>query len=289
MASSSGPSRPIPIGEPAVTDEAADTQPPAASSSTSDALRPTQDTCPWRTRDLCHQECSRFFDCPSHILERRNSTSDAGHEPTALHGSPATGTGALGPEREASNDPMSHFRMPDGQRTEGMAPRWDTVAPGPVETPLPTWSGNLSGSATLDNGQMSIPSRTSSTMQTNGGASRPGSSPRSQSHDTPNPLLDMSRDRHMTAHAPSAPDEYRGSSSRTTRMEQPSEGGRVRPQTQTHEEAGDGGSTECMLPRWQPDAEVTYCPICHTQFSIFARKHHCRFAALDMPGLLDRD
>ncbi|KAF4505307.1 hypothetical protein G6O67_007271 [Ophiocordyceps sinensis] len=80
----------------------------------------------------------------------------------------------------------------------------------------------------------------------------------------------------MTAHAPSAPDEYRGSSSRTTRMEQPSEGGRVRPQTQTHEEAGDGGSTECMLPRWQPDAEVTYCPICHTQFSIFARKHHCR-------------
>lgn len=31
------------------------------------------------------------------------------------------------------------------------------------------------------------------------------------------------------------------------------------------------------LPRWQPDAEVTYCPICHTQFSFFIRKHHCRF------------
>ncbi|KAH8905163.1 FYVE-domain-containing protein [Coniochaeta sp. PMI_546] len=30
------------------------------------------------------------------------------------------------------------------------------------------------------------------------------------------------------------------------------------------------------LPRWQPDAEVTYCPICHTQFSFFIRKHHCR-------------
>lgn len=30
------------------------------------------------------------------------------------------------------------------------------------------------------------------------------------------------------------------------------------------------------LPRWQPDAEVTYCPICHTQFSFFVRKHHCR-------------
>lgn len=29
-------------------------------------------------------------------------------------------------------------------------------------------------------------------------------------------------------------------------------------------------------PRWQPDAEVTYCPICLTQFSFFIRKHHCR-------------
>lgn len=32
-----------------------------------------------------------------------------------------------------------------------------------------------------------------------------------------------------------------------------------------------------ILPRWQPDAEVTYCPICRTQFSFFVRKHHCRF------------
>ncbi|KAK5663368.1 hypothetical protein OQA88_3796 [Cercophora sp. LCS_1] len=33
---------------------------------------------------------------------------------------------------------------------------------------------------------------------------------------------------------------------------------------------------EFVVPRWQPDAEATYCPICHTQFSIFVRKHHCR-------------
>ncbi|KAK2072824.1 hypothetical protein P8C59_007155 [Phyllachora maydis] len=33
---------------------------------------------------------------------------------------------------------------------------------------------------------------------------------------------------------------------------------------------------DMTLPYWQPDAEVTYCPICHTQFSIFVRKHHCR-------------
>jgi hypothetical protein len=32
-----------------------------------------------------------------------------------------------------------------------------------------------------------------------------------------------------------------------------------------------------VLPRWQSDAEVTYCPICKSQFSIFVRKHHCRY------------
>lgn len=35
--------------------------------------------------------------------------------------------------------------------------------------------------------------------------------------------------------------------------------------------------SEVVLPRWQPDAEVTFCPICRTQFSVFIRKHHCRY------------
>ncbi|KAI9672366.1 MAG: hypothetical protein M1817_003388 [Caeruleum heppii] len=35
-------------------------------------------------------------------------------------------------------------------------------------------------------------------------------------------------------------------------------------------------SREIILPRWQPDDEVTNCPICGTRFTFWHRKHHCR-------------
>ncbi|KZF22463.1 hypothetical protein L228DRAFT_268926 [Xylona heveae TC161] len=31
-----------------------------------------------------------------------------------------------------------------------------------------------------------------------------------------------------------------------------------------------------VLPRWQPDSEVSTCPICNTPFTFWYRKHHCR-------------
>lgn len=40
----------------------------------------------------------------------------------------------------------------------------------------------------------------------------------------------------------------------------------------THSRSG----REITLPRWQPDSEVTSCPICSTSFSFWFRKHHCR-------------
>ena len=31
-----------------------------------------------------------------------------------------------------------------------------------------------------------------------------------------------------------------------------------------------------IVPRWQPDHEVSECPICHRQFGFLFRRHHCR-------------
>lgn len=33
---------------------------------------------------------------------------------------------------------------------------------------------------------------------------------------------------------------------------------------------------QSILPRWQPDSEVSECPICSRQFTFWFRKHHCR-------------
>ncbi|EEP76830.1 predicted protein [Uncinocarpus reesii 1704] len=34
--------------------------------------------------------------------------------------------------------------------------------------------------------------------------------------------------------------------------------------------------TDYQLPKWQPDSEVSQCPICGLTFSFWCRKHHCR-------------
>lgn len=31
-----------------------------------------------------------------------------------------------------------------------------------------------------------------------------------------------------------------------------------------------------VVPRWQPDSEVSECPICHRPFTLWFRRHHCR-------------
>lgn len=63
--------------------------------------------------------------------------------------------------------------------------------------------------------------------------------------------------------------------------------------SQTRQREERRARSEVIVPRWQPDAEVTICPICGTQFSkhlsgtccrshtysitgFFVRKHHCR-------------
>lgn len=44
----------------------------------------------------------------------------------------------------------------------------------------------------------------------------------------------------------------------------------------SNEGAPNHRNRDIRLPRWQPDAEASKCPICSTIFSLWYRKHHCR-------------
>ena len=45
-------------------------------------------------------------------------------------------------------------------------------------------------------------------------------------------------------------------------------------------------SSDIVLPPWQPDAEVTHCPVCSRQFTFWYRKHHCRYVAITLSHAL---
>jgi hypothetical protein len=66
------------------------------------------------------------------------------------------------------------------------------------------------------------------------------------------------------------PEEGPGQSVSWANLELPSHG------------AGDGSrlgrrQNEVSIPKWQPDAEISYCPVCGNQFNFWYRKHHCRY------------
>ena len=68
-----------------------------------------------------------------------------------------------------------------------------------------------------------------------------------------------------------------GASSRPGNSFLPRDLNRPLPRRPSEEERGQNRpSREIVLPRWQADAGVTECPICHTMFSFWYRKHHCR-------------
>lgn len=230
--------------------------------------------CPWRTSAYDYDECSRFFDCPSHTVERRLSVdqqpggdrSEPEH-PTNVHEyAPESTEGRLGSESDA-HVPNDSRNIPHQQYQAAPA--------------------NTSSRSNNDVGVLSSSAPTSSLLFADAEASDdtqspPTPTPRANTeasrrvHDNDEDGVvdqsDLDRLGRMDIHA--AP----GTSQLGYQW-----GGFPFPTTHSRDqgfEARQFGSAvvspDFTLPRWQPDAEVTYCPICQTQFSIFVRKHHCR-------------
>jgi hypothetical protein len=230
--------------------------------------------CNYRDARFHDRECSRYFDCPTHLVERALSEGDE-------TGDSDIGDGGSG---DASSVPSSNTldvqpgelaaaTLPTGLTARGRAATdispqdeaseessGDTMD---VDTENPTQHGSATSPAIIIQGSSTPgdarPANPVELLRRISGASTLVNQPSSQR------AFQTSRELPVAPPPPPPP---------------PHSPERQRSATlfpTTARQAGRSNPAEIVLPRWQPDAEVTYCPICHTQFSIFVRKHHCRY------------
>ncbi|CRK47095.1 hypothetical protein BN1723_007353 [Verticillium longisporum] len=259
-----------------------------SSDSDSDGSYPDNDSrssssiCPYRTAEYHDRECRRFFDCPTHIVERNLSdTEDEAVDDVAMNHSdprPETQPDTVTGDHIDSRLPLAEsrgFAPVDGARIGSLPLRSNSAhdaghsetvhtlvnqQPDVASTPASEISTQLRETQDAVPSVSSIPSPEPQVAL----ADHP---PRTSSLPRPE-VIDLTRD--ATPPMPAllgSPlvarrGSERGSITSNRSQQQPAE--------------GRNGSSEIVLPRWQPDAEVTFCPICRTQFSFFVRKHHCR-------------
>ncbi|KAF7549392.1 hypothetical protein G7Z17_g6404 [Cylindrodendrum hubeiense] len=75
-----GASRPLPSGDSGAYEALVNSDSESSNSFADSEPDHNPDPCPWRTTQFHDQECSLFFDCPSHIVERSLSAAGSIHE-----------------------------------------------------------------------------------------------------------------------------------------------------------------------------------------------------------------
>ncbi|OAQ84450.1 A kinase anchor protein [Purpureocillium lilacinum] len=238
---------------------------------------PASTGCPWQTSEFHDGECSRYFDCPGHQIARGTSTDGDGND----HERPEGSSGTV-QERRDSQPSISSGNVIDGPAADDNETRTRSHGEqNPNELPESSRTASAAEGAVRATGSQahstfSLPIRTSSMVSTTNTAltaSQQRATPLSPDH-VPRSTSGYREAWQSDGRAGSygfeddSDTRRRGSGSRAPRDRTPDA-----PVPRRHRPRNDGQeSPEFVLPRWQPDAEVTYCPICHTQFSFFVRK-----------------
>ncbi|RFU81447.1 kinase anchor [Trichoderma arundinaceum] len=251
-------------------------------------------SCRWRTSEFHDQECYRFFDCPSHLVERRLSVDDTG-EPS-LPSLPRESTVEAIEIRDdniSPNTSVHELGTSDRDNTTSEPQQRDDTLAADLSGPLSGLSLELATerersdtTRTTAVNPTALPVRTSSLPIRTRVPSR--SIDLRPTDPSSGDIWGETSDRGSRGFAGSASvaDLSERGSPRMSARDQLSamyavDADRMASESGLHQSLirppeRERAESAVVLPRWQPDAEVTYCPICRTQFSIFVRKHHCR-------------
>ncbi len=235
--------------------------------------QPAVAACRWRTGQYHDRECSRYFDCPSHLVERALSDADQDSDPEQEEERqeeehrPGSDPGTISPPSEGEGEGEDENGRNSREETASLD---ESVAAGGATETAVGDHGTLEVALAQqeDAGQgSSIPNRLAdnSPLAARGGVeldSGDGVAPLP-------PVPEAVRRARETVFGPPTISMAAASPGPATRLVS-----RPSPVLST---SAERTPSEVSLPRWQPDSEVTYCPICGTQFSIFVRKHHCRY------------
>ena len=251
---------PAPDNRNSLTDDALSQ--PGSSYVSSDESGPVPSTCAWRTAEFHHQECSRYFDCPSHLVERSLSDSESSSDERGA--------------TEGGNTVQSHaesdFEDDTGDdQNSGLEIRSDSTPSDPESghrTPIDVSGGpSHTRTASSADGPSSSQPREASTSNIN-------MPERTSSLQSPPPLLSNTSE--SSNYSPPVQGLSPLHSSRDSEAHHAPGLTQSPPSFRRRPSGPPRNFSDILLPRWQPDSEVTFCPICRTQFSFFVRKHHCR-------------
>lgn len=216
--------------------------------------------CPWRSQREDPDSCTRFWDCPNHTLERESPSSGNNDSGDLTGVTLRRGTGDSDQAAHARNLAVARPRLP--LRTS-FGPRGSASRTSQIVSPV------SSPTFVEDFGSRLIQSR----EDFEAGPSRTG---RGDGISVGTPASDWRR---RSSYAGPADPVAEGNNPPAARAERAMNRSVRSGPSHPNRSAAMASLPAVSLPRWQPDAEVTYCPICHTQFSFFIRKHHCRFVS----------
>lgn len=291
--------------------------------------------CPFQTPQFHDQECSNFFDCPTHTIERAGADGPTLDNEAEEEEEEEEGDDDVGLEDVEDTEDGEDDGEDDGEEERGHSEASNFDEAGPAGWQMgdePSGQNSNAGGYRADAERHNVLDLTASpdrrlriapVFAGPGDAAQEGSQPPGVidlTEDSPSPSPEaVSRARAEKSRqeralptipssdaGPSSSQQLRAGTTSPSAQRRPAtppsppppirrrtstnsfgtapRTSQPQPQMQMQRPAQQARRpSELVLPRWQPDAEVTICPICGTQFSFLVRKHHCRYALKPPP------